>query len=316
LRGTALKTAVVLLLALAATRAIPPEKRSGPRLSEGVRFLARISTQYTQLEVIEDLRDGSRILLLNGASQNRVMGESWDRSLFDYIPLIVRKVPALPGKPRALVLGLGAGTMVRGLGRKGYQVEAVEIDPAVLRVAREYFGFPRDDRFPVHLMDARAYLVRAAAERPASLDLLVVDLTGGGLHIEHVYTKEAYELMRRLLKPDGLLVMNFVAYVGGPDGRVLMHCAATVSQLFAQVELTSLEPEKDRQGKLGQAVLFARIRRGSSLLDSRDHPIEIDRSLPAVTDNWNPLGLWSVRASAEWHQNIRIWLGSAALIPH
>lgn len=64
------------------------------------------------------------------------------------------------GKVETVVIGLGAGLLPMFLHSCMHflQVEAVELDPVVLRLAKEYFDFSEDDRLKVHLADGIQFL--------------------------------------------------------------------------------------------------------------------------------------------------------------
>jgi hypothetical protein len=44
-------------------------------------------------------------------------------------------------------------------------------------------------------------------------------------------------------------------------------------------------------------------------------PLEIDRSARSVTDDWNPMPLWSAPITARSHAEIARWFGDAVLVP-
>ena len=78
-----------------------------------------------------------------------------------------------PQPRRVLIVGLGGGAMVRFLSHYEPQVliDAVEIDPAVVRLAAEYFGVRSEGNVRVHTADAVAF-VESATER---YDLILMD---------------------------------------------------------------------------------------------------------------------------------------------
>ena len=93
-------------------------------------------------------------------------GGEWDAYL---------ALPPLLGRPlkRVAILGNAGGTTARALGVY-YPQRAdrwVELDPAVSRVGRRYFGMDDNPRLVVHDVDARPFL-RSTDER---YDLIVVD---------------------------------------------------------------------------------------------------------------------------------------------
>ena len=69
-----------------------------------------------------------------------------------------------------LQVGLGIGSLPKALARSGLTIDVVEIDPEVVRLAREYFDFSANGR--VYIEDGRALLGRLPA---GSYDIVVHD---------------------------------------------------------------------------------------------------------------------------------------------
>lgn len=78
-----------------------------------------------------------------------------------------------PNPRRVLIVGLGGGAMVRFLTHHEpqVQIEAVEIDPAVARIADEYFGVRSGGNVRVHTADAVTF-VESTTDR---YDLILMD---------------------------------------------------------------------------------------------------------------------------------------------
>lgn len=78
-----------------------------------------------------------------------------------------------PHPRRVLIVGLGGGAMVRFLAHHEpqVQIDAVEIDPAVVRIADEYFSVRSGGNIRVHTADAVAF-VESTADR---YDLILMD---------------------------------------------------------------------------------------------------------------------------------------------
>ena len=78
-----------------------------------------------------------------------------------------------PHPRRVLIVGLGGGAMVRFLTHHEpqVQIDAVEIDPAVVRLADQYFGVRAGGNVRVHTADAVAF-VESTADR---YDLILMD---------------------------------------------------------------------------------------------------------------------------------------------
>ena len=322
-RGVVLRRALVVLGALALQGHLPPNLGCGAwGLQDGVVFVHRTASPYGQLDVLDDRRDGTRLLLLDGASQNWVVGADWSKSMFNYIPAVLRHAPRFghEGK-RALVLGMGAGTLVRGLDALDYEVDVVELDPGVVEVATEFFDFPRD-QFDVQVGDARTFVDRAAAFGASDndvpeYDVIVLDVAGGGNQPAHLFTREAFQAMRGRLKPFGVLVVNLVVRLDPPNDRVARHVLATIAQEYGYVEAFDVNPMLE-PGDVTNVVVLASEAPPVFPVPAfvTDRPVAIDRSLRPLSDDWCPLALWSVATNDRWHRNIRDWVGLAALMPN
>ena len=110
------------------------------------------------------------------------------------------------GGRRVGLIGLGAGTLAV-YGRPGDVFRFYEINPQVIRVAREYFSFLRDSLARVEIVagDARLSL---EGEPPNGFDILVVDAFSGDAVPVHLLTKEAFALYLSHLKPGGILAFH------------------------------------------------------------------------------------------------------------
>jgi len=315
--GVAIRRALGLLAVLAVLGHLPPN--SGPRawgLQDGVVFVHRAASPYAQLDVLDDQRDGTRLLLLDGASQNWVAGTDWSKSKFSYIPAVLRNVARYQHKGRrARVLGLGAGTLVRSLDLLDYEVEVVELDPGVVEVATAFFEFPRD-QFDVQVSDARTFVDRAAASGANEYAVIVLDVAGGGNQPAHLFTREAFRAMRGGLSRAGVLAVNLVVRLDPPNDRVARHVLATIAQEFPYVEAYDVQPTLE-SGDVTNVIVLASEAPPIYPVPAfvSDRPVEIDRSLRPLSDDWCPIALWSVSTNDRWHQNIRNWVGLAALVP-
>lgn len=195
------------------------------------RVLWEKETGYQYARVLEDA-DGTRTLELNEgqaihslARPGTVLtGNYWDEFL-------VLPLAALQRPPRSLaILGNAAGTMATAYGKyfPGTEIDAVEIDGALTKVGRRYFGM-RAPRLTTHTADARPFLRRSKKR----YDAIFVDAYRQPYIPFYLSTREFFELVERRLNPGGLVVVN----VGHPEGsddleRVL---SATMRSALANV---------------------------------------------------------------------------------
>ena len=87
-------------------------------------------------------------------------------------------------------------------------IDVVEIDPAVLRVAQDYFSFQADTRVHVTVEDGRAYVRRMLRASSKRYQLIMLDAYDQQYIPEHMLTREFLSEVRSLLTPDGIVAAN------------------------------------------------------------------------------------------------------------
>ncbi len=115
-------------------------------------------------------------------------------------------------------IGLGAGTLA-AYARRIDQITFYEINPQVRQMAEKYFTFLRDagrrmsrtggGRLDIVMGDARLSLERELKGEPShKYQVLVVDAFSGDAIPTHLITKEAGDIYRQQLAPDGILAIH------------------------------------------------------------------------------------------------------------
>lgn len=129
---------------------------------------------------------------------------------------------------RLLVVGLGGGTIPTALREvlPDAEIDTVEIDPAVTRVAREYFGFKDDPKLKVHEMDGRVF-VKRAIQGGKKYDAILLDAFDHEYIPEHLLTREFLVEVKSLLAPGGVLVGNTFS-----SSRLYDHESTTYAAVF------------------------------------------------------------------------------------
>jgi SAM-dependent methyltransferase len=110
------------------------------------------------------------------------------------------------GAIRVGVIGLGTGT-IAAYGRQGDVYRFYDIDPRVVRLAREEFTFLGDSAAKVEVVlgDARLTLER---EPPQNFDVLAVDAFSSDAIPVHLITKEALGIYLKHVKSDGIVAFH------------------------------------------------------------------------------------------------------------
>ncbi len=104
------------------------------------------------------------------------------------------------------VIGLGAGTIAT-YGAKGDTYRFYDINPGVVNIAQRDFSFLEDSDATIELPlgDARLKLER---EAPQQFDVLAIDAFSSDAIPVHLITREAVEIYRRHMKPDGVVAFH------------------------------------------------------------------------------------------------------------
>lgn len=108
---------------------------------------------------------------------------------------------------RVLMVGLGGGSLLKFIYHRlpWVGIEAVEVNPKVVLIARQQFHVPPDDgRLTVRIGDGAEYVAREAA--PA--DVIAVDGYDGESQVEELSSPAFYEVCRQRLNGGGVLVVN------------------------------------------------------------------------------------------------------------
>ncbi len=125
------------------------------------------------------------------------------------VGLAFARAEELYGKGASMgVVGLGTGTLAC-YAKPGQDWQLYEIDPLIVEIARDKGLFSYLERCTptakIHVGDARLTL----AEQPnASFNMLAIDAFSSDSVPMHLLTKEAFAVYRRVLKPDGLLLVH------------------------------------------------------------------------------------------------------------
>ena len=178
-----------------------------------------------------------------------------------------------------LVLGAGSGTDVAAALKHGAKhVDAVEIDPVIVRLGRQFHpDHPYSDpRVTVVTDDARHFLRTTTKKYDlvvfALIDSLTMQSSFSGVRLEsYMFTEESFRAVRGRLAPNGLLVVynyfrerwlvdrlaNIAANAFGQDPRVHVHEArAYLGVLMAGPRLATLTSDPvipDRVTAFGQS---------------------------------------------------------------
>lgn len=158
--------------------------------------------------IVTEEADGMRVLRFERGGARQSITKPGEP---EYLGFAYTKVAfvglALTEEPRRImVVGIGGGTMPMFL-RKYYPnatIDAVDIDPDVVHVAKQYFGFREDEKLKAHVGDGRAFIENTREP----YDVIFLDAFGTRNVPPHLTTIEFMRAVRRAVKPGGVVVGN------------------------------------------------------------------------------------------------------------
>lgn len=229
--------ALLLLLTASSNAAEPPPGK----------VIAQENSVYHTIYVTDEA-DGLRCMrfsLVLPGRQSCVDPKDPQRVALDYGHAMLGALFLQPAPTRILMIGLGGGSLATAL-RQLYPdavIDAVEIDPAVAKVAEQYFYFKPDAKQQVIVGDGRN-IVRRAGLNKKTYDIVLLDAFDKRYVPEHMLTLEFIAEMKAILAPGGVVAANTAS------GGALY---AYESQAYAQVFglFYNLKPE-------GRIILAAR----------------------------------------------------------
>lgn len=259
-------------LACGAAAAVCRVWRARPHV---VRTMSGVALVYTT-------RDASggrvRVLRTGGVYQSAThLGARRMEPVFEYYRAFGRLFDLRPDARQLLAIGGGGFAFPKLVAAEhpGVCTDVVEIDPAVVHIARRWFYL--DDAvalaragsgdLQVICDDGRRFLER----EPGPYDAVVLDAFVGETPVRSLATVEALRLVRRALAPGGLLLMNVVSCADGTDVSFLRSVVATALAAFDHV-------------KVVPATDDSHAAEDNYLLVASDTPIDLPDAIPFDED--------------------------------
>ncbi len=168
--------------------------------------------------------------------------------VFNYTKLLMTSLLVMPEPKRILIIGLGGGTMSNTLAQLYPQskIDNVEIDKAVIKVARDYFGFFENNQIKTYNQDGRIYIKRALLKKQ-QYDWIILDAFNGDYIPEHLMTKEFLQEAKTLLSENGVLSANTFSL-----SELYAHESSTYKAVFGDFYQVS------NQGNSNQIIIVNR----------------------------------------------------------
>jgi spermidine synthase len=143
-----------------------------------------------------------------------------------YSQLMVSSLALASEPKRGLILGHGGGSLAKWLARiwPELELDIVEFDPTVVRMAEDFFDYHPPSNHHVSVKDGRAFLNGTHH----TYDVIWIDAFARDMIPFHLTTVEFFSLVRTHLNPDGVVAVNLAS--SGREGD-LARAAAVVQTM-------------------------------------------------------------------------------------
>lgn len=193
-----------LLLCLVALPGLAQERQ---------REIYRERSLYRDVVVYEE--NGLRCIrfgFFNSGPQTCMILDKPKQLAFPYSRMLLGALFLQPDPQRVLVIGLGGGSVASALREvlPKAEIDCVELDPAVIKVARSLFAFVPENFSTVAAEDGRVF-VKRAQRQGRKYDIVILDAFDHVYIPEHMITREYFQEIRSILAPGGVVAANTFA---------------------------------------------------------------------------------------------------------
>jgi spermidine synthase len=283
----------IILLAFLSLLAAPPAQAADAQtLYEGDSIYHHIAIR----------QDGGERCMIFGRQrdlrQTCVNLSKPDDSIFEYTAMMFAGFLFRPDAKKVCLIGLGGGYIptVFRMHLPKVQLQTVEVDPLVEKLAKEYFSFAVPAGQKLAIDDGRQFLKKS----PDRYDQIWLDAFNSDYIPAHMTTKEFLKLVKSRLNDGGIVVQNLFGGNNLYDAQI-----ATFQSVFAKVfvfegqrsgsciivasDRPACEPAGLRKqaekwgGKIGRIDLVAEA--------GKSKVAPVPKTAPILTDDYNPANL-------------------------
>lgn len=226
--------AVVVVATIAATALLWPRQPGAdlsPTRGGSPRLLAQVESLYNDIGVYQQA-DG--LLMMTFGAQRLHYVESVVNPADDldlpvaYTQSMTAGLAYASELTRAAIIGLGGGRTAWYYHKSvpALDFTAAELDPAVVKLAAEYFGVHPENNFAIAVEDGRVWLSKTDKD----FDVILIDAYRGPFVPFHLLTSQFYQLVADHLRPGGVAVQNVE-----PSTMLFDSAIATIRSAFSHV---------------------------------------------------------------------------------
>jgi spermidine synthase len=231
-----------------------------------------------------------RMMLFNRVIQAFYNKADTAHTMFPYIPIIVNEAVHQQKSGNALLLGLGGGCVANELVKNNYNVDAIELDKRVETAAKAYFDL--NPKTEVYIDDARRYINRTNKK----YNLIIFDVFKGEENPAHIITKESLVEIKKLLMPNGMIVINGYGFRSGEKSKGIRAIINTVQHagFYTQTIPSTIKEEE------GNLLVFAKAAEFKTIKTPYYFSVNEIQQSPVLIDDQPILDILNKEAVVAW----------------
>lgn len=265
-------------------------------------------TFYGNVKLIRLKESWSRCLLLDNYIQNCI--DYLDHDILPFTKKMADIAMLNKDLRDILIMGFGLGLVLRNLDpmiKESSVIDIVDVNRDVVNTAFQA-GFNKKQNFNFFIDDARRFLRKTDKK----YDAIFLDVFGGSfLPPPHLFSFDAFAAMKKLLKPEGMLIVNTLGTIN--DDPLIESIAFTLGRVFPHSFYTKANNTGQSETALGN-IIFIGFNSENSRSDYKSlEPISriIDKiKLPLLlTDDRNPIEILAPHNYQVEHELTKKFLG-------
>jgi spermidine synthase len=218
----------------------------------------------------------------------------------------------VPNLSTLLIIGGGAYTVPKYFASHypNIQIDVVEIDPGVTRIARDYFFLKDYPNLKIIHEDARTFLNHTSSR----YDAVFLDAFQSSPSVPfHLTTSEAFSRINACLKEHGVLIMNLISGIEGEHGKFLRAEVATLRGIFHGLQVFAVA-NPDDGAQVQNLIITAEKSAAKPISESGDaeedyfyHHLwtrQIPADLPVLTDDYAPVESYMLPVYIKWRKQL------------
>ncbi len=162
------------------------------------------------------------------SQQSCIFKSNPNHLVFNYTKWLMASLFLNDHPKKILIIGLGGGTLSNNfhLLFPNSEITNVELDPAVIKLARQYFAYIENEKIKTVAQDGRIFMKRAIIKN-RHYDMIILDAFNGDYIPEHLMTQEFLQEAKQLLTENGVLAANTFSV-----SKLYQHESATYQAVF------------------------------------------------------------------------------------